>query len=508
MKIVKYSNLVLGLILAQPATLLMAQQQPQPWENQGSAPAFQQQQQQQQFGQEQLTALVAPIALYPDSLLSQVLVAATYPMELQQAAQWRQANGNLSGQDLVAAASQQPWDASVQALVVFPDALYRLSSNIQWATDLGNAFLAQQGDVMNAVQILRSQARNSGRLTSTAQQNVIYQDQGPQSAIEIQPADPETVYVPNYNPEYIWGVPAYGYDYPALYYPRTGFGFGFGVAIGQFFGGLGWGSWGWHPNWYGRTVVQNNYFVSRYRFNGGYGGSRYYGSGSANWAHNPEHRQGVPYAGRRTASYGYGGNSGGRYQQSAGPRYNGGGSYNAGRGSSAQAAPFYNGGGRSGSYQSTGTGNSGRSYQQNASPYSGGRSSAYQSTAPGNGGRSYSNGTSSYGGRSSNQQSVSPYNGGRSARSYQSSSAPATGSYAGTARSMPNNYRQQYQSSQGNSGGGRATPSYRQQQQSSSGGSNYQASPRNFSGGNNTPSSRQQSSSTGASSNDHRRHGR
>src|SRR4051812_7389258 len=175
MKTNQYRNLALGLMLAQPATLLLAQQQPQ-WDyNQAQqAPA-------QQFNQQQLASLVAPIALYPDALLSQVLVAATYPMELQQAAQWLQANGNLAGgPDLVNAAGQQPWDASVQALVVFPDVITRMTSNMQWTTDLGNAFIAQQGDVMSAVQMLRAQARESGRLASGPQQNVITDDQGQQ----------------------------------------------------------------------------------------------------------------------------------------------------------------------------------------------------------------------------------------------------------------------------------------------------------------------------------------
>ena len=126
----------------------------------------------QALSPEQLDTLLAPIALYPDSLLSQVLVASTYPLEVVEAAQWLAQNRNLQGQQLVDAARQQNWDASIQALVVFPDVLNRLNSDIQWTTDLGNAFLAQQADVMNAVQRLRARAQAAGRLGSNPQQTV------------------------------------------------------------------------------------------------------------------------------------------------------------------------------------------------------------------------------------------------------------------------------------------------------------------------------------------------
>lgn len=121
---------------------------------------------------QQLDTLVAPIALYPDSLLSQVLVAATYPLEVVEAGQWLQQNRNLRGSALVNAAQQQNWDPSIQALVVFPDALNLMTSNVRWTTDLGNAFLAQQADVMNAVQRMRAQAQAAGRLNSNGQETV------------------------------------------------------------------------------------------------------------------------------------------------------------------------------------------------------------------------------------------------------------------------------------------------------------------------------------------------
>src|SRR5579862_9007225 len=234
---------------------------------------------------DQLANLVAPIALYPDSLLSQVLVAATYPLEIVEAGQWLQQNRNLRGAQLVEAARQQNWDASVQALVVFPDVVTRLNSDIRWTTDLGNAFLAQQADVMDAVQHLRAQASQAGRLKSNSQVNVTTETQGGQAAIDIQPADPQVVYVPVYNPAYIWGPPAYGF-YPPLFYPEIGFGFGFGpgIYIGSFFGGLGWGGWGWGPSWFGHSIYVNNNFFHHY----GYAGFHNTGFvGRSTWVHNP-----------------------------------------------------------------------------------------------------------------------------------------------------------------------------------------------------------------------------
>src|SRR5579872_3650439 len=270
--------------------------------------------QSQLLSPDQLDNLVAPVALYPDNLLSQTLVASTYPLEIVEAAQWLQQNRNLQGQALVDAARQQNWDPSIQALVVFPDVLNRMASNIRWTTDLGNAFLAQQADVMNAVQRMRAQAQAGGRLSSNPQETVTTQSQDGRTVIEIAPTNPEVVYVPAYDPAYIWGPPAWGY-YPPLYYPAYGWGFGSGIYIGAYFGGLGWGGWGWGPNWFGCTVFTRPYFFNHYGFRGFYGGG--YGGGyrggfrdGAVWAHNPEHRLGVPYANARVANH-FGGSAGG-----------------------------------------------------------------------------------------------------------------------------------------------------------------------------------------------------
>jgi hypothetical protein len=242
---------------------------------------------------------VAPIALYPDPLLGQMLVASTYPLEVVEANQWLQQNRNLRGQELLDAAKQQPWDPSIQALVAIPDALAKLNEDIRWTTDLGNAFLSQQEDVMNAVQQMRARAQSNGRLASTPQQTVTTQEQGGQQAIVIQPANPQVIYVPTYDPSYIWGPPVYGY-YPPLFYPRFGFGFGVGFDLGFCFGG--WGGGGWGLGWFGGSAFVNNGFLANYGFrNGG-------GWGRTPWTHDPMHRMGVPYSNSQVAAR-FGGNS-------------------------------------------------------------------------------------------------------------------------------------------------------------------------------------------------------
>ncbi len=270
---------------------------------------------------DQLDNLVAPIALYPDPLLGQVLAASTYPLEIVEAQQWLQQNGNLQGSQLVDAAKQQNWDPSVQALVVFPDALQLLSNDVRWTTDLGNAFLAQQADVMSAVQTMRARASANGRLATNPQQVVTTDTQGDQSAIEIQPANPQVIYVPVYDPAYVWGPPVWG-AYPDLWYP-DGFGFGFGfspaIYVGGFFPGwAGWGGWGWGCGWFGGGLYGNGLFVNtaffnRYGFRGGFAGRSYEGrydgrndgrnfSGRGAWTHDPGHRRGVAYPNQTVAS--------------------------------------------------------------------------------------------------------------------------------------------------------------------------------------------------------------
>jgi uncharacterized membrane protein YgcG len=284
------------------ASLLLGQQPPPPPQG-GPPPPEQAGPPPQLLSPPQLQDLVAPIALYPDNLLSQILVASTYPLEVVEAQQWLLQNKNLTGQNLVNAAQRQNWDPSIQALVVFPDILGRLNQDIRWTTDLGNAFLAQQADVMAAVQQMRARAQANGKLRSGPQDNVTTQTENGQTAIQILPTNPGEVYVPNYNPEWVWGPPPYGI-YPPLYYPPFDVGFGFfpGIDLGFYFGG-GWGlyggfGWGWGPNWFGGGIFLNAGFFHRYGFRDfhpGFGGSNV-------WAHDPGHRLGVPYANRAVAS--------------------------------------------------------------------------------------------------------------------------------------------------------------------------------------------------------------
>jgi len=271
-----------ALLLASEGQLLLAQQPPAlPPPNQALAP-------------DQLDDLVAPIALYPDPLLSQILVASTYPLELVQVSQWLQQNPGLTGPALTQAAQQQNWDPSIQALVVFPDLVKRLYQDITWTTNLGNAFLNQQGEVMDAVQRMRSKAQQAGKLSSTSQQTVTTSNASGPPIIQIEPADPQMIYLPQYDPAYIWG-PAMYYPYASWYYPGAYFGFGVGIPMGLYFGGGwgGWGGWGWQPGWGGHNVMVNNSFIHRYNFNSRSSGSL---SGRSQWSHDASHRQGVPYS--------------------------------------------------------------------------------------------------------------------------------------------------------------------------------------------------------------------
>jgi hypothetical protein len=263
----------------------------------------------QALSPDQLDGLVAPIALYPDPLLSQILVATTYPLELVEAWQWLQRSPGLTGPVLTQAAQQQNWDPSIQALVVFPDLVKRLNQDITWTTNIGNAFLAQQADVMDAVQRMRFKAQQAGRLPSTSQQRVTTTDESGRPIIDIEPGDPNMMYLPNYDPGYIWGPPLY-YPYANWFYPPfiggAYFGFGLGINMGLYFGGGwgGWGGWGWGFGWGNGRVFVNNSFIHRNNFNAGRGGSL---SGRSNWSHDASHRGGVPYANAAVSSR-YGGN--------------------------------------------------------------------------------------------------------------------------------------------------------------------------------------------------------
>ena len=228
---------------------------------------------------EQLNQLVAPIALYPDSLVAQVLAASTFPAEIVEADRWLQANPDLKGDDLAKAVDQQTWDPSVKALTAFPSVLGNMDKNLSWTSSLGDAYYNQQADVMNAIQVMRQKAQQTGNLKDTPQQTV--QTQG--SDIVIQPAQPDVVYVPAYNPWLVYGYPIapwpYWYNYPGIWFggPFLSFGVGFGIG---FYGGFGWGWNHWGANWGGRTVVYNhNTYISH--SNTFYNRNNYYRNGGA-----------------------------------------------------------------------------------------------------------------------------------------------------------------------------------------------------------------------------------
>src|SRR5437762_6396513 len=255
----------------------------------------------------ELDSLVAPIALYPDPLLAQTLAASTYPLEIIQLQQWMDRNKNLQGKALADAVAKQPWDPSVQSLVEFPDVVQRMAGNIQWTTDLGNAFLAQQSDVMDAVQSMRAKAQGTGNLKTSAQ-SVVKTETVPsgKQVIEIQQANPDVVYVPSYDSTVVYGAapveyPYYPYTYPG-YMPGTALAWGAGIALGA----AAWGAWGgnWgNCDWNGGNVNinNNNNFNKNNNFNRNV--SR---QGQGNWQHNAQHRGNAPYGNRQTANK-YGG---------------------------------------------------------------------------------------------------------------------------------------------------------------------------------------------------------
>src|SRR5215470_11653141 len=237
---------------------------------------------------EQLDALVAPIALYPDNLLSLVLMASTYPLEVVQADRWAKENKNLKGDEQKAAADKQGWDDSVKSLLATPDVLSMMSSKLDWTMKLGDAVLAQQADVMDAIQRLRSKAEANNKLTTTKQQTVVKRQEQGRQVIAIEPTDPETIYVPYYDPAVVFGAwpypayPPYYFGYPGYIAGgliATGLAFGTGYALGRWASGGNY--WGGGFNW-----NNNNININRPRVNPLNGN---------NWQHRVEHRHGVRY---------------------------------------------------------------------------------------------------------------------------------------------------------------------------------------------------------------------
>ncbi len=253
---------------------------------------------------EQLQQLVAPVALYPDSLVAQILAASTFPEQVVEADRWVQAHPDLKGDALAQAVDQQPWDPSVKALAAFPSVLGNMDKNLSWTSSLGDAYYNQEQDVMDAVQGMRQRAGDAGNLKTTPEQTVTSQG----STIIVQPADPEVVYVPAYDPWIVYGGPIVAwpgwYPYPGIWYggPYLSFGAGFGIG---FFGGYGWG-WGrWGFDWHNHYAIYNHdryYSHSRTFYNRN---TFYRGGGERGRGFDRPGAAGRPFNGDRQAARGY-----------------------------------------------------------------------------------------------------------------------------------------------------------------------------------------------------------
>jgi len=313
---------------------------------QGAPPAYTQQ------TPEQLQQLVAPIALYPDSLVAQILAASTYPEQVVDADRWVQSHQDLKGDDLARAVDPKPWDASVKALTAFPSVLGNMDKNLSWTSSLGDAYYNQEQDVMDAIQFMRQKAQQAGNLKSTPQQTVT--NDGP--SIVIQPADPEIVYVPAYNPWLVYGYPVVAwpgwYPYPGIWFGGPSLFFGVGFGIGFFGGwGWGWGHWGfdWHNHYavfdHGRYYSRSTTFYNRGAFYHGEGGRTGFRAG------------------------GPGGRPGGVYNRPGGESHPFGGDNRAARG---YAEPRGQSGTHSGGFSGYGHGGEARSYSSRGSASFGG----------------------------------------------------------------------------------------------------------------------------------------
>jgi hypothetical protein len=222
---------------------------------------------------DELDALVAPIALYPDALVAQVLGAATFPYEIVDAAFWMKDNSSLTGEALAKAVDQQSWDPAVKALTQFPSVLDNLAKNLAWTSSLGEASATQQQDVMDAIQRMRAKAQAAGTLKSGTEIKVI--QEAPQTIV-IQPANPQIVYVPTYNPTVVYGAPVVVPGYSSADVAAVALlSFGVGIAVGAaVYGGCcGWG-WGyWGTSWHSHTIIYNrNIYVGNSYWRGGYYG--------------------------------------------------------------------------------------------------------------------------------------------------------------------------------------------------------------------------------------------
>ena len=277
----KLLSLVLSLVLVSTSSQLLYG-----YQSQGAAPAQDTGTPTEAAPQSaaELQALVAPIALYPDSLVAQILTAATFPDEVAIASYWVGQNKSLTGSALMQAVDKQTWDASVKALTEFASVLDNMAKNLTWTSSLGEAYHNQQSDVMTAIQTLRAEAKAKGNLKSSSQVTVV--QQSPQ-VIVIQPTNPQIVYVPEYNPTIVYGTPYVVPEYVAPVY-TTGdvvaaglIGFGAGIAVGAMMshGCCSWGYSSWNCGWHGTAVVYHGgAYYGNSAWHGGYYNGGYHGS--------------------------------------------------------------------------------------------------------------------------------------------------------------------------------------------------------------------------------------
>ena len=251
------------------------------------------------FKPEELEQIVAPIALHPDDLIAQILMASTYPLEVVQAERWAKQNASLKGDALTKALEAQDWDPSVKSLVNFPQVLTMMSEKLDWTQKLGDAFLADQKKVLDTIQSMRAKAQSAGNLKTTKEQIVIVEEK----IIKIEPANPQVIYVPTYNPTVVYGAWPYPAYPPYAYYPpgyMAGSAFWFAAGVGM---GAAWGyAWG-NSNWNGGDVNINNSRNTNINNNidrGKYAKNQPAG-GQGKWQHNAEHRKGVSYRDQGTA---------------------------------------------------------------------------------------------------------------------------------------------------------------------------------------------------------------
>jgi hypothetical protein len=236
------------------------------------------------FKTEEIEQLVAPIALYPDALVAQILMASTYPLEIVQAARWSKANPNVKDKALEDAMQKQPWDPSVKSLTAFPQVLTMLNDKLDMTQKLGDAFLGQQKGVMDAIQRLRAKAHAAGNLKSGKEQTVTVEAQSGTTVIKIEPANPQVVYVPTYDPMVVYGPWPYPAYPPYYYYPPgyTGGAMFFSFTFGIFVGNALWGNCNWGgSNVYVDHRTYNNFNKTDIK--------------TGDWQHKPEHRKGVEY---------------------------------------------------------------------------------------------------------------------------------------------------------------------------------------------------------------------